>query len=829
MSTYYVWKRYDATYSVRTESYNAGSTPDVGGQNSDGTLYIGDGYSQVTGIKGMAVFQSITNPTTVKLSVNQTYSLQPNKYVSGDETDYPYRIIQNASQVTRTSATSNSYTNNSNSFNLLYAIGSRSSTYTTIYTTRSNAYTSGYNGAYFYEYSTSIVSPMPPSNLSYTSIINTNTVSITWNQGTSSAYPIKMYNIYYATNGLANWKLAGGTSNTFYQFTMPSNSYDFSTIQFRVATVDTNGGTSTYIEGQVATVLPPPPYITVPQIVMENNNIEIAWGSIDNVSTYILQRKINNGEWEQVYSGNATTYSDTSGNWESVQYQVCGVFTSYNGIFAISNIINVVTQSALQISGIDQDLGVIYNNIPYSVATDTGNPINLTRTVNGILVASLTVSSGFSYEIPVMDLPTGVGTIIITATVETDSDPVTVTRTWTYTKVAQEFPGAGGLSQLQQDGQNIFPLTLAEAVKAIGGPWGGNLSTALEKLARATVFNRDSVPKYAEVEVNLSNAKVGDIVNLPENEVMVPFYVASLDYEPTLNTNGARVLLVRKNVYQNGAWNASGVNTYANSTIDTWFNSTYKPMLDSKVLAEIGETTFHYTPGNGSNEVTTLARAVFALSLTELGISGAYANVEGNSVQIASILQIAQMSGSAVSQWTRTPRNDTNYTFVYRVMENGFSNDYNVTGSFGYRPCFTLPATFQSTFLVDINGTVHPEQEYTTAEDFTDLWGNVIPTIKISTGSYTGTGTYGTNNKNQLTFNFIPKLLVVQPVSTGYYSFAYVAYGSGGVCLSTRINTSFTSQYLYGSNDGNSISWYSANADAQANTSGVVYRYFAIG
>ena len=90
--------------------------------------------------------------------------------------------------------------------------------------------------------------------------------------------------------------------------------------------------------------------------------------------------------------------------------------------------------------------------------------------------------------------------------------------------------------------------------------------------------------------VDLSTAQAGDIVNLPENGVMVPFYVASLDYEPTLNTSGTRVLLVRKDVYQNGQWNASNVNTYAGSTIDTWFNSTYKPMLDSKVLAEIVET-----------------------------------------------------------------------------------------------------------------------------------------------------------------------------------------------------------------------------------------------
>ena len=116
-------------------------------------------------------------------------------------------------------------------------------------------------------------------------------------------------------------------------------------------------------------------------------------------------------------------------------------------------------------------------------------------------MASLTVDGGFAYNIPVMDLPTGTGTIVITATVQTSSGPVTVTRTWTYTKAAQTFPGSGGLAQLAQDGQNMFPLTLAEAVKTIGGPWGGNLSTALDKLAKAAVFNRE-------------NATAGDFADL---------------------------------------------------------------------------------------------------------------------------------------------------------------------------------------------------------------------------------------------------------------------------------------------------------------------------
>ena len=244
-----------------------------------------------------------------------------------------------------------------------------------------------------------------------------------------------------------------------------------------------------YVEDDGTVVLyPSPSPITVPSVAMQGQSINVSWSSVDGADSYILQRKADSGEWTQVYAGALTSYTDTAGSWSTVQYQVCGVFSGTNGAFAQSDSITVLAASALVISGTDGDLGTIVNDIPYSVATDTGNQISLTRTVNGAQVASLTVNSGFSYNIPVMDLPTGTNTIVITATVTASSGQVTATRTWTYTKAAQTFPGSGGLGQLTQNGQNLFPLTLAEAVKTIGGPWGGNLSSALNKLAMAATY-----------------------------------------------------------------------------------------------------------------------------------------------------------------------------------------------------------------------------------------------------------------------------------------------------------------------------------------------------
>lgn len=577
-----------------------------------------------------------------------------------------------------------------------------------------------------------------------------------------------------------------------------------------------------YVEDDGTVVLyPSPSPITVPSVAMQGQPVPVSWATAPGADSYILQRKADGGEWTQVYAGNDLTYTDTAGSWTTVQYQVCGVFSGVNGAFAQSEVITVLPASALAVSGTDGDLGTITSDISYSVATDTGNPISLTLTVNRAQFFSGSVGTSYASSIPVMDLPTGTNTIVITATVQTSSDPVTVTRTWTYTKVAQTFQTSGGVASLSYGAQPIFPQTLAEAVKAIGGPWGGNLSSALNKLALAATYAATPIPKYSQVDLNLLTAHLGDIVNLPENGVMVPFYVGSVDYEPTLNTSGARVLLIRKDVYQMGQWNSSGVNTYANSTIDNWFNTTYKPMLDSKVLAEIGETTFQYTPGNGANTVTTLARAVFSLSFTELGRSNPNANAEGATLSISSILQ------NGNTNWTRTPVKSGN--IMVWSSDGGTINSNQNTG---YRPCFTLPTTFTATYYVDESGNVYPSQEYTTAGDFYDLWGNVIPTVKIATGSYKGTGTYGSSNANTLTFEFTPKFILILKTPIGSnLRFGYL-FPQNGIFFTCQNGYSTTTPSANDSTSistsGNSVSWYYSSAAGQLNEN-VLYYYVALG
>ena len=192
----------------------------------------------------------------------------------------------------------------------------------------------------------------------------------------------------------------------------------------------------------------------------------------------------------------------------------------------------------------------------------------------------------------------------------------------------------------------------------------------------------------------LSDIEEGELVKLNENGSPVEFYVAKHDYEPDLNGAG-RTLLVRKDCYDSRKWDAGNVNAYAKSDIDAWFNGDYKNLLDPSIQAAIGTTKFRYTPSNGNWTVRTLERAIFALSLTELGQSHSYANTEGSALPIASTLRIAYHNGNAITQWTRSPYASNPDRAWWLNSDGNIGNNY-CNNSFGSRPIFTLPSTIRA-------------------------------------------------------------------------------------------------------------------------------------
>lgn len=199
----------------------------------------------------------------------------------------------------------------------------------------------------------------------------------------------------------------------------------------------------------------------------------------------------------------------------------------------------------------------------------------------------------------------------------------------------------------------------------------------------------------------LSEYAPGSIVKISESGTPVNFLVLCHDYPAQ-----GRTLLLRKDLYNQQPWNTSGVNTYVNSSIDTWLSNAYLNMLAVNVRDQIAPVSIEYTPGGGNNTVTTLNRQVFLLSYTEVCFSGSpRANVEGEAIPYlnSNETRLALLNGVGTRWMLRTPVTDGT-TLAWGVHSDGsFSTGYNqVTLAVGSRPAFTLP----STILVADDGTI---------------------------------------------------------------------------------------------------------------------------
>ena len=119
----------------------------------------------------------------------------------------------------------------------------------------------------------------------------------------------------------------------------------------------------------------------------------------------------------------------------------------------------------------------------------------------------------------------------------------------------------------------------------------------------------------------------------------------------------------------------------------------------------------------------------------------------------------------------------------------------------------------------------------------------IVGGVKIEVGSYVGTGTYGSSNKNSLTFGFEPKFVHIACQTPNNNSNAFRPHtwvwvkGSGFMYTDDSYQSSgdVGRTYCTVTQSGNTISWYNSvgtnysPTNCQANVSGKTYNYLAIG
>lgn len=261
-------------------------------------------------------------------------------------------------------------------------------------------------------------------------------------------------------------------------------------------------------DGEISPIPLAPGSIDVPVQVMVGKPISISWSAVDGAASYSLERNTDSGGWSQIYSGANTSYTDTAGEWENAQYRVRAYANGVYSDYVTSETVPVAPLSALVISGSDGSLGTLTNDVQYVVSSSGTSALTVTESA-GRTTRTFTATNGATIRIPVMDLPTGTGTIKITASTNPGSGVVTVTRNWTYSKTAPTFANAGSTAQLQQNGKNVFPLTLLECVR--GGenlaPGGYGLGTPAQLRASA---NDCKLSGWYMTAFNVPNAPDGD-------------------------------------------------------------------------------------------------------------------------------------------------------------------------------------------------------------------------------------------------------------------------------------------------------------------------------
>mgnify|MGYP000887001897 CR=1 FL=1 len=245
--------------------------------------------------------------------------------------------------------------------------------------------------------------------------------------------------------------------------------------------------------------------------------------------------------------------------------------------------------------------------------------------------------------------------------------------------------------------------------------------------------------------------------------------------------------------------------------------------IDNGGLGADNRTIYYassYTVSNGKYVLTNYSSLTFNPNNTLSSVSaikGKYVQNQSGDFALNSSGMYFVPSDAAISTTTETVSGSS---YVYATVSKctSYQNPHNITTSYGY-----------------VNS--HDSGAYPPAESdgytYTPL-GQIGSKVQIATGFYTGTGTYGSGNKNSLTFPFVPKLIYIT-ASTMTNGYGQTITQSNWKLWHTGLANAYVgysgdyAQDTYSVNN-KTFSWYNdTNSTQQLNYSGQQYHYTAIG
>lgn len=281
---------------------------------------------------------------------------------------------------------------------------------------------------------TTNTAPTTPGSITVPeSIQGGSTITVSWTASTDAENNLEGYIVERSTNGGSSWSQVYQGNALSMTNTVAAGTQS---VMYRVKAYDSDGLYSGYkTSGQVTvinnTAPSAPASITVPNTVYGGQSNIVTWGAATDPDgdavTYTLERQVDGGDWAQIYTGSALSYTDTvTRGWTSVAYRVKAVDSrSASGPYATSptrtvnnNLAPTVTCS--QASGTNLGTKNTGFSIDYSVSDPDGDTVTVKEAIDGEVKRTFTATPGTTYTFQVtgetfMKVLNGDHTLTITA------------------------------------------------------------------------------------------------------------------------------------------------------------------------------------------------------------------------------------------------------------------------------------------------------------------------------------------------------------------------------------------------------------------------------
>lgn len=289
--------------------------------------------------------------------------------------------------------------------------------------------------------------PTTPSSISVPeNISGGSTITISWGASTDPDGNLEGYIVERSDNGGSSWsQIYQGNATS----TQNSVAYGTQSVMYRVKAYDSNGEqsgyrTSSQVEVINNTAPSAPPSISVPTEVKGGSTLQITWSASSdtegNVSGYVLERKVDEGEWTQVLKDNALSYTDTiTKGWGTVAYRV-KAYDAYNAESAWTTsqtrTVNNNTAPTITCDYEDnQNLGTKTSGftVSYSVNDeDAADSVTVTEKMDGVVKRTFTATKSQNNSFAVtgeyfMKLLNGNHTMVIEASDGKETTALTLT------------------------------------------------------------------------------------------------------------------------------------------------------------------------------------------------------------------------------------------------------------------------------------------------------------------------------------------------------------------------------------------------------------------